>query len=321
MPKFLRKIYKSLFILKRWQLGFAKIDLNDLLNQNTITTDYFDKYNIKWVKCSTPHYSNADPFLIRLDGTDIYCFYERINHAKYIKGDICAIKLDNDFNVLERRMVIRSSYHLSYPLIWEEANNLYLMPECHKAQKTTIYKANKANPWKWSSYQDILVGLKAIDATRFLRNNKEWVLYSLPAKNDPQHQLESLYIAYRPANSISSSPFQFHIKNPVKIDITSSRGAGNIFIYNDRVFRPAQNSINLYGGEMVINEIIKLSEKEFKEVPRCRILPGKNFIGVHHFSIVGDTLVIDVLAEKFVFYKQTVSLVRNIRRFFTKKRS
>jgi hypothetical protein len=49
--------------------------------------------------------------------------------------------------------------------------------------------------------------------------------------------------------------WKMHPQNTIKSDITSARSAGEIFMYNNALFRPAQNCGKTYGGSIVINKI------------------------------------------------------------------
>ena len=56
-----------------------------------------------------------------------------------------------------------------------------------------------------------------------------------------------------------------HPMNPVVSDVEVARGAGKIFISNNKIFRPSQNNVRRYGYGVNINEIEELNTKSYKK--------------------------------------------------------
>ena len=108
----------------------------------------------------------------------------------------------------------------------------------------------------------------------------------------------NLFVYY--AESITG-PYVPHAANPVKTDIRSSRPAGNFIETNGRIYRPAQDCSETYGGKIQINEIVKLSETEFEEKTVKTILsPDKKFNkGFHTISSCGELTVFDT--KSYIF--------------------
>ncbi len=92
-------------------------------------------------------------------------------------------------------------------------------------------------------------------------------------------------------------PWTSHLRNPVKIDVRSSRSAGNIITKNGRLYRPAQDCSERYGYAISINRIDELSMLQYKETTVARILPGfgKHALATHTINQVDDLYVIDAL--------------------------
>jgi hypothetical protein len=89
--------------------------------------------------------------------------------------------------------------------------------------------------------------------------------------------------------------------NPVVSDVKSARPAGCFFFRNDIVYRPSQNDSKWYGYGMKINQIVALTESEYKEICVCDIEPlwDDQVFACHTFNFVEGLTVIDGLRERF----------------------
>ena len=79
----------------------------------------------------------ADPFLISYKKED-YLFFENYEFSKK-KAKISFIKISNK-NILEVDDALDMKFHLSYPFLWKEKNNIFMMPE---SGKKNVYKYGK----------------------------------------------------------------------------------------------------------------------------------------------------------------------------------
>jgi hypothetical protein len=82
----------------------------------------------------------------------------------------------------------------------------------------------------------------------------------------------------------------------VKTDVRSSRPAGRPFWHEGRLYRPAQDGTESYGGAMAINWITSLSLEKFQEVTVQRIRPQASWPypdGIHTLDSFGGLTVID----------------------------
>ena len=73
------------------------------------------------------------------------------------------------------------------------------------------------------------------------------------------------------------------------------RCGGNIFIKDDKIYRPAQNCSKGYGYSLVIYEIITLNKTEYFEKITDEILPKwfPNIYGTHTLNFNSDYIVWD----------------------------
>jgi hypothetical protein len=91
-------------------------------------------------------------------------------------------------------------------------------------------------------------------------------------------------------------PWRPHSANPVKVDIASARPAGTPWADAAGLIRPAQDSTERYGAQVVLHRITNLTPDAFTEVPYGVVAPdpGSGYPdGLHTVCRDGDRVVID----------------------------
>ena len=103
-----------------------------------------------------------------------------------------------------------------------------------------------------------------------------------------------------------------HNLNPVKINLSNSRGGGSIFREGDSLIRPAQNCFPDYGTSLVFNKIEVLSRNEFKESLVGELKPAENsmFKGIHTFSKNKESLIVDLKTNEYFPFARFITLLR-----------
>lgn len=102
----------------------------------------------------------TDPFIFNHKG-DNYVLFENYNY-KFKKGKISCGKIKNN-SLIEIRDVLEQDYHLSYPYIFMEDNEIYLMPETRKNNKLEIYRCVEFSN-KWKLFSTAFEGEQLVDA-------------------------------------------------------------------------------------------------------------------------------------------------------------
>lgn len=233
----------------------------------------------------------ADPFLIKYGG-ELYVFFENYEYL-LSKGKIsCARVVDNNFvDVVD---VLNLPYHLSYPYIIDQDNEIYMIPETLANKRVEVYKCIEF-PSKWELYSTAFENEEIVDTTYFTDENGEnWLFLNKGYKNRSE-----LYI-YR-VDSLQLKCIESHKSNPVKIDSLTARNGGPIFKYENQYCRPSQvNSYGKYGNGLNINKIIKLNIDEYIEEKLITVLPNfkSGLVGMHHLHQLDDYYVFDV-CQKF----------------------
>jgi hypothetical protein len=85
------------------------------------------------------------------------------------------------------------------------------------------------------------------------------------------------------------------VRNPVKIDVRSTRPAGSLFRRAGRLVRPSQDCSASYGGALTLCEVTRLSRADYAEVELEKLLPGwlPSNLGFHTLSSSARLEVID----------------------------
>ena len=235
----------------------------------------------------------ADPFIRKIN-TGYEIFLEEFCLSN-CKGVIKKIKIDKRANIIEQSICIDEPWHLSYPFIFKEKDDYYMIPESSQNNKLIIYKENKENN-KWKVFKVLFDEGNLFDATVYKEGEKFWIFVNRSGFSERPDQ--ELFIYH--TNDILKGNLTGHINNPVKIDIASSRPAGNLFTYKNNLFRPSQNCSKYYGGELKINKVINLNNTQYEEEVYRTLSPfwNNNYNSLHTVNFCEDAIVYDVNLKK-----------------------
>lgn len=248
-----------------------------------------DGSSTKFVAIKDPYrYWTADPFLFEKDGI-LYVFVEMFDRIKR-KGLIGYRKIVNG-KIGNLNIAYEGDCHLSYPLIYEEDGNIYIIPESSKGRKLVRLKAtNFPDKWEEELLRD---NDRLVDTTMLQLNSEKYYFSERVLFNNRFDRVDLFY-------DVEGELIECK-NNPVKIDPNNARGAGRVFKYNDMLLRPAQNCGKDYGEKLNFNKIINLSREELEEelyktisIEEVKIdKPGK-YIGIHTYNSLGNVEVIDL---------------------------
>ncbi|MEC8753819.1 MAG: hypothetical protein VXX25_04490 [Verrucomicrobiota bacterium] len=253
---------------KRWQVAF--------INKSWESADLSKGVRIKNPK----NRFFADPFIISKDNRTI-CYVEDYCY-KNKRGCISAIEIFDNQSYKILGPVIKESFHLSFPFIFEYQNDLYMVPETLEANSIKLYKCTDF-PKKWKFQKDIISNIKAVDTMIFEKDNLWWLKYN-PAIGHKKHCTSVLMSLY--ANSPLSSDWKTHRLNPIVFDNSVGRNGGILQSNKNDLIRVRQNQdFNFYGRSISLAKINILSDSSFEEKEIKKILPDffKNIEGCHHF--------------------------------------
>ncbi len=237
----------------------------------------------------------ADPFIVNYNKEN-YVFFENYNY-KTKKGKISCgkIKKQELVNITD---VLDFDYHLSYPYIFKENGDIFLMPETSENNRLELYKCINF-PDKWELYSTAFEGEKVVDATFYDDdNNQKWLFINKQVNSNTVMDNE-LFI-YK-VETLKLENLEPHNLNPVIIDSQKARNAGAIFKYENETYRPSQANIEgVYGRALNINKIEKLTIDEYHEKNIVTVYPNfhKGLMSTHHLHQSDNLFVIDAAFKK-----------------------
>ena len=107
--------------------------------------NFNQKYKVESIQIDDSKFW-ADPHLF-IKNNKTYCFYEELVFDK-MRGEIFVAEVLEDGNVADPELVLEEPYHLSYPFVFEDKGEIYMIPETASDNKTNLYQA-KEFPFKW----------------------------------------------------------------------------------------------------------------------------------------------------------------------------
>lgn len=237
----------------------------------------------------------ADPFIFNYKDEN-YVFFESYNYSTKI-GKISCGKIKGR-QLVDIADVLDLDYHLSYPFVFEENGNIFLMPETSANNRLEIYKCIDF-PNKWELYSTAFQGESVADATFYKdKDNQKWLFVN--KRDDPNSPVGSELFIYR-VDSYNLKNIEPHSKNPVIINSKIARNGGAIFEVGEEVYRPSQANIEgVYGRGLNINKINKLTIDEYDEETIVTTFPNfhKGLVSMHHLHQSKGLFVIDAAFRK-----------------------
>lgn len=232
----------------------------------------------------------ADPFLFEYKGNE-YVFFENYSyHSK--KGKISCGRIIDD-TLADISDVLVKDYHLSFPYIFRDGDNVYLMPETCGNKRLELYKAIHF-PDSWELYSTAFDGELVADPFFYTDDdNQRWLF--LNKQMDESAPMNSELFIYK-VDSLKLDMLSPHKKNPVLIDARVARNGGPTFKLGNTLYRPSQRNIDgIYGRALNINRIKKLTLEDYEEEIDQVCLPTfqKNLIAMHHLHQTSKRFVID----------------------------
>ncbi len=229
----------------------------------------------------------ADPFLFEKDGKT-FLFLEDFRYSEG-RALISCCELDSQGNAGPIVEVLRCPYHLSYPFLFEEGGEIYMIPETKENRTVELYRATSF-PTGWTLDSVLLNDIYAVDATIEKLDGRYWMFVGI--SNGRYSNCDELGIYF--SDSLKG-PWTSHPANPVISDVRRARPAGALFRDQGRLIRPSQDCARAYGYATVFSEVIKHTETEYEERPITRLDPGwlKGNLGTHTYSRTEQFEVID----------------------------
>ncbi len=276
----------SQFFQSVWNCGFISgSDVNPGLATAACRAKWFHSGG------GVPFYI-ADPFLLVRDRS-LWVLAEVKRHRRH-PGEIGAWEILNTEPIYRGIVISEPGVHLSYPYIFYWKGEVYCMPDRSGEGAPYVYRSG-AQAVDWTRADMITPPGHLIDSTIFEHNGKWWLAATDGVLGNTNNL--SLWYADSPIG-----PWSPHKKNPVRANDPCARSAGTPFTSSGKLYRPSQDCTHTYGGRIIFNEIVELTDKTFAERSAGSLEPdtsGPYAYGVHTICIAGGNTVIDGKRRKF----------------------
>ena len=231
----------------------------------------------------------ADPFVIE-NGGETFIFVEDLFYEDN-KGRISVIKLRGDkYEFLG--VVLEEEFHLSFPFVFKEGEDYYMIPESCKNSDIRLYKSVDF-PCKWEFEKQLMNNVDAADTMLFKKNNIWFMLTNICSADIGDHQSE-LHIFY--SEDFRDDKWKpIKAGNPVIFDPLKGRNGG-FFSHNGKLYRVNQvHGQAHYGKSFCVNEIETLSKEQYIEKEVLTVQPNfkESSISAHHFHANANVAVVD----------------------------
>jgi hypothetical protein len=231
----------------------------------------------------------ADPFFIVDHGT-IYLFYElkwaqsRLGWFWNGKGILCvSVRTPTDEGFQFGGVVLKESFHLSYPHVFTYQGEHYMIPETNAVREIRLYQAH-AFPHDWRLHRVLVSGHAFVDTSIVWWHNR---CYLITMDRTVPHEVRIYH-----SDDILNTTFQEHPASPYPSHTSRARNAGRIVVHEGRIYRPAQDDSRIYGERVMQVEITRLSATEYVEAAEAPVwLQGSGTPGswcehkMHHIDV------------------------------------
>lgn len=204
----------------------------------------------------------ADPFLFVKDGK-LYLFYES---KDFFSSGVIKMTFTEDLKSWSKPVVVlKESFHLSYPWVFTENGKVYMVPETGSDGSVRLYQAANDELTEFRFVKKLLeqprgkVIKMGYGDSSIYKKNCMYYLMTMLRYDKPVNVLE-LYIS----DSLEG-PYQEHPCSPITEDNKVGRDAGCWLEIGGKLLRFSQDCVHRYGDNVNVSEITKLSPTEYKE--------------------------------------------------------
>jgi hypothetical protein len=199
----------------------------------------------------------ADPCVFSHDGVD-HVFFEDFDQRAG-KGVISWMRRASPGTFTAPELVLDRPHHLAYPFVFAHDTDVYMVPETSAVRQVQLFRAVDF-PRRWEPVAVLLDDVVAADATLIEHGGWWWMFTAIAEVGSSACDELFIYYARSPLG-----PWRPHQANPVKSDVRSARPAGRLFRHRGRLIRPAQNCARVYGGSVVLCEVLELTTDAYRE--------------------------------------------------------
>lgn len=272
-----------------------------------------------YFKRCPPHHE-ADPFLF-VYRDRLFLFYESMPFHQ--KGIIYMVSTDDLKHWSKPIAVLEESFHLSYPCVFMDNGDIYMIPESCNDFSIRLYKADNDDSTSFSLCKKLVTNapdkklICSFCDTSIWKDKGVYYLFTSLFWGNPQR-----WVGVYSQELYMSDKLDGEYKKHPCITICKSnkygRNGGHIFSYNNKLYRVAQDCSQKYGGDINLLEIKKLSPDDYEEVPStqnllCNRTPYYKHGGhQYHFVTFKEWTIIatDATETKMFIFAKIINLIK-----------
>jgi hypothetical protein len=284
-----------------WRPAIVEARFEDIVAAGSV-----EPFPIHWLPPMGSFQFLADPFGLWRDG-HLHIFAETYDYRVRI-GAIEVLTYNKAFDLVDRALVLNEPWHLSYPLVFEAEGQTWMLPEAHRSNALTLYRAVDF-PTRWEPAHRIVLDHVPVDATPLWHDGRWWLFYT-SASREPD-KMSALHIAF--AETLAG-PWTPHPMNPVRIDAGSSRPGGTARVIDGQVILPVQDCRATYGGAIRPLRFTVLTPDTVAMAAGEAITAPRGFApfveGLHTLAAAGNVTLIDAKRTELSAQGLAIELTR-----------
>lgn len=269
---------RNKFKEQKWNIAFCNATPKDVVMNKITYSDFI------WLKHPYKDRIFADPFILNTTPEYIEVLVEELPFKRGI-AYLSKLKIDAaNYELLDKKIILKESTHLSYPNIIRYNDEIFILPENKASNSLKIYQYNKKEE-KCHYFRTLLN--EGISDPNIIEDNGHFLLFGTKGSDCHLYLWESIQLTdgYKPENG-----------KLIKNDKKGSRMAGSFFEFNYTLYRPAQDCTSHYGQGLIIQQIKNLSFHNYQEKEISAIYPTKEAYynrGTHTLNFLNGLCVID----------------------------
>ena len=295
-------IFQRLFFEYAYAVGCRQIALDEVLPSSSMKGQYtvLKPTEFQWY---------ADPFCFHKDGKD-YVFFEVFEKLTG-KGCIGYSVFDGEkFSPVE--IVLRESFHLSYPNVFTRGDQVFMIPETNEAGQIRVYEALDF-PTKWTLKKVLVDNIRAVDTSFLKTKNNQVFLYT--------HIVDGEFPCLK--------FFSFDLDNlscsevAVPAAVSNERPAGNVLTVQEKDYRLLQDCSKVYGEKIKVYSVDNAQPDTYCETYVGDIIAGHLhtdtgivYERTHTLTRSGGIEAVDFCYQKFYLLKPILRVWFRLRKLF-----
>lgn len=244
----------------------------------------------------------ADPIVTSYNN-DTYLFAECFD-MRTQKGTIGCAKFDNSGALSDFQIVIEEPYHLSFPMIFEWGDDLYMIPESSDNMSLNLYRC-EGDILNWKKIKEFPTRKPLVDTVVIFSDDRRVELLS--SAINPENPLQYQWQKYTLTKCEETFSLCENVAfNEGKEYTYYNRMAGTLVNLDGMTILPTQEStsidygVNLYLNDFSAGDVEQLKGKKItvKDILVDGI-PPEQMIGIHSYAATEQLEIVDVRYFRF----------------------